>query len=218
MATFFKMQLSPIDSLSPVDSLHSHSTSIDFDTDCLGQSLREDLKSLDLLEKSNGKRTIRLYQTFELYFVPTSKNKGRQFAIKEIRNDNICGIEFAKIGVEKGWVLTKIGQDEDATKLLYKVAKNRLFDLTKISKQYGYQLTFEGKELNAIDAEKESDDDKKQTIQKYDDPIINLLQSIERILIAENVNHSDGRSNAMKPKLITHTIRRYVGPFINHQN
>merc|ERR1712228_1123428 len=158
------------------------------------------------------------YQTFELYFVPTSKDKGRQLAIKEIRDDNVCGIEFAKIGIKKGWVLTKIGHDVDATKLLYKVAKNRLKNL-KISKQYGYQLTFCGKELTAMNDIECNEEQKEIYQQKYDDPIINFIQSIEQILIAQKSNDDSDKCDQITPSLISPSINRYnVGPFINHNN
>eukprot|EP01083_Nonionella_stella_P085807 238046_1 len=113
---------------------------------------------LDLLEESKGKRTIRLYGTFELYFTPTDKHKGKQFAIKQIRNDSIYGIEFKKTGVKPGWILTKIGHDEDAKKLLYSITKNRLLQLAKIAKKCGYQLTFEGSEIEPIAEEKQDAD------------------------------------------------------------
>eukprot|EP01083_Nonionella_stella_P233649 823006_1 len=71
-------------------------------------------KTLDLIEQKEGHRTVRLYQTFELYFEPTDIEKGKQFCIKKIRNDNIYGLEFGKLGIGKGWLLTKIGNDVNA--------------------------------------------------------------------------------------------------------
>lgn len=105
------------------------------------------IKTAELITKTDGKRTVRLYQSYDKYFISTDVEKGKQLKIKEILNDNPYGIELSKLGIQNGWILTQIGKDEDATKLMYMIAKNRLLSLAKIGKKSGYDLTFQGKEI-----------------------------------------------------------------------
>ena len=111
------------------------------------------MKTVELLHKSPGSRTVRLYESYDKYFTSVAAEKGRKLKIETILNDNPYGIEFGTLGIQNGWILTQIGHDEDATKLMYSICKNRMLSLAKIGKKSGYDLTFEGDEKKFDDDE-----------------------------------------------------------------
>ena len=116
-------------------------------------------RTVQILNKSNGSITVRLYESYDKYFSSTSVDSKKQFRIETIVIDNQYGADFAQTGIQNGWILTKIGHDEDATKLMYNIAKNRLLNLAKIGKKSGYSVTFEGEENNY---NQDDDDDEKK--------------------------------------------------------
>jgi len=106
-------------------------------------------KTVELVRQSTGKRIVRLFAPYERYFVASAKDhSGKQFRVQHILTHSDHGQNFLDLGIQSGWILTKIGYDEDTTNLRYCIVKNKLSLLAKQAKRNGYVLTFEGAEAS----------------------------------------------------------------------
>eukprot|EP01084_Bolivina_argentea_P112246 200210_1 len=101
-------------------------------------------KIIEVMERNKNEITVKLFVEYDEYIKIRSVNKGKGLKVSEIRSDTEYGIEFEKTGIEKEWILTKIGNDK-ADKLLFNIAKNQLHALVKVAKKGGYKVTFRAK-------------------------------------------------------------------------
>ena len=107
--------------------------------------------------KKNKIKKVKLFQTYDKFFVAEGNSKNRGFQVASICN-NEFGKAFSKMGIDAGWRVTKI--DKTQLKMIsFPMLKNQLVSIGQKAGDKGYYLIFDGNPPKKEDESKVEDND-----------------------------------------------------------
>ena len=150
-------------------------------------------------DKRNKVKKVKLFQTFDKFFVAEGNSKNRGFQVASITN-NEFGEAFSKMGIESGWRVTKIG-NTPLKMISFPMLKNQLISTGQKSGDKGYYLVFDGNPPKKEDESKINDND---------DGLPSLANAAPVSMGKNSVELISGSYNDHKIVKIKHSLDKYI--------